>query len=167
MPPSAMYYFDANLTNGRDFIRGLPMYAIHAGSSYDGGWQSNSITGFGGFQHMLWTVNVQVPLHIAMPRMVANQNFGLNKEFQKLAIYAFKPMPGASWQADGGYLVGASIALVIKEFRVVKHTPIMQWKGLPALAQVQRNVLEKRLGRETYAPVAVTLEVFGDCDAVE
>lgn len=161
------YYFDANLTNGREFFRGIPMFAVHVGQSPNGGWSSSTVDGFGGFQQMMWTVNVQVPVHLAMPRFYANQYFTKGKEYQKLAIYAFRPMSGTSWQSDGGYMVGASIALVIKELKVVSVNPILQWKGLPPPVQVQKNYLEKKLGREAYIPMAVTLFVTGDCDTVE
>jgi hypothetical protein len=161
------YYFDANLAGERDFFRGIPIYAVHVGQDVSGGWSSNTVSGFGGFQHMMWTVNVQVPVYVAMPRFYANQYFTKGKEYKKLAIYAFKPMPGQSWQSDGGYMVGATIALVIKDLKVVNANPILQWKGLPPPVQVQKNYLEKKLGREAYIPMAVQLFVTGDCDTVE
>jgi hypothetical protein len=159
MAPTSTYYFDANATAQKEFFRGIPMFAVHAGSGYEHGWESGEVTSKAGFDFMAGKMNPQVPVHIAMPRTYAGRYFTKRREYAKLAIYAFKPVHGSSW-LNGGYMVGASIALVLKEVKVVNVVPIQQWKGLPIPPQVQKNYLEKLIGRETYVPVAVTLFVL-------
>jgi hypothetical protein len=149
------YYYNANAPAKNDLIRDIPVIAVHAGEAVGSQWQSNQVQDAGGFQSITWIVNPQVPVHIAVPRPIAQQYFQPGKTYEKLSVYAFRPMPGASWQSDGGYMVGATIALVFKPVMVQTVSPIMQWKGLPPMPQVQRNYLEKKFGRDAYVPVDV------------
>lgn len=157
---TSTYYFDANATSQKDFFQGIPMFAVHAGGGNENGWESAGVTSKAGFDFIAAKMNPQVPVHIAMPRSYAGRYFTKDREYSKVAIYAFRPVPGSSWQSDGGYMVGASIALVLKQVKVMNVVPIPQWKGLPSIPQVQRNHLEKLIGRETYIPVAVTCFVM-------
>jgi hypothetical protein len=159
MAPTSTFYFDANATAKKDFFRGIPMFAVHAGSGYENGWESGEVTGKGGFDFIAAKMNPQVLVRIAMPRTYAGRYFTKDREYSKVAIYAFKPVYGSA-SLNGGYMVGASIALVLKEVKVIDVVPILQWKGLPGMPQVQKNYLEKLIGRETYAPVAVTCFVM-------
>ena len=159
MAPTSTFYFDANATTQKDFFRGIPMFAVHAGSGYEHGWESGEVTSKAGFDSIAGRMNPQVPVFLAMPRTYAGRYFTKGREYSKVAIYAFKQVYGSSSQ-NGGYMVGASIALVLSQVRVVDVVPILQWKGLPIPPQVQKNYLEKLIGgREAYAPVAVTLFV--------
>jgi hypothetical protein len=158
------YYYNSNALPASppnaDLIREIPTYAIHAmNAGYDQGWESNSVQSKGGFESLAAKINVQVPVHLAMPRPVANRHFSIGKEFSKIAVYAFRPVPSMAWM-NGGYMVGATIAIVLKQVKVLSVSPIMQWKGLPALKDGQRNYLEKMFGRETYAAMAVKLFAF-------
>lgn len=158
-PTSAIFYFTADLNIGRDFIRGVPIYAFHAGGSFQGGWSSTGVSSRGGFEHIMEIVNPQVPVHIAMPRKKALEVFPVNKTVEKINIYAFKPVSGNSSQSGGGYMTGTTIGMSIKLLKVTRHTPILQWAGLPALAQVQRSALEKQADigpREVNIPIAVS-----------
>lgn len=157
MAPTSTYYFDANATSEREFFRGIPMFAVHTGGGYEHGWESGGVTSKAGFDFMAEKMNPQVPVHLAMPRTYAGRYFTKDREYSKVAIYAFKPVT-RSW--GDSYMVGATIALVLKEVKVVSVVPIPQWKGLPATPQVQKNYLEKLIGREAYTPVAVSLFVM-------
>jgi len=159
MAPTSTFYFDANATTTKDFIRGIPMFAVHAGQGREQGWESATVTSKAGFESITAKMNPQVPVYLAMPRTYAGRYFTKDRVYSKLAIYAFKPVSGSS-SMNGGYMVGASIALVLKEVKVVDVVPIPQWKGLPIPPQVQKNYLEKLIGRETYIPVVVSLFVM-------
>ncbi|HTK38103.1 MAG TPA: hypothetical protein VL325_06395 [Pyrinomonadaceae bacterium] len=169
MAPSitSRFYFNGNAPIHNDLIRDLPIFAVTVGDNFAGGWASASADSKMALENIMNVVNVQVPVHVAMPRIYAHQYFNVGKEYPKLSIYAFRPMPGQSWQSDGGYMVGPSIAMVIKQISVTKITPIHGWTGLPAIAQVQKNYLERKIGNEAYAPMAVSLFVAGDTEVVE
>ncbi len=156
MAPTSNFYFDA-MAFGKDLIRDLPMFAVHSGQTTDSGWSSAGVNDAGGFRMMMDIVNPQVPVFLAMPRMYQNNYFVKGRSYSKLTIYAYRQTNGLTWGANGGYLMGASIALVLKDVQVMDVKPIMQWKGLPIPPQVQKNYLEKKIGRETYIPVAVQL----------
>jgi hypothetical protein len=162
MAPTSNFYFDG-MAYGKDLIRGLPMFAVHTGQSTDTGWDSAGVNDVGGFRMMMEIVNVQVPVFLAMPRMYQTTFFTKDRSYSKLTVSAYRQVPGSLSGTNGGYLTGASIALVLHDVRVVDVKPIMQWKGLPIPPQVQKNFLEKKIGRETYIPVAVQLfAVEGD-----
>lgn len=155
--PSTFYYnsnaLPASPPNA-DLIREIPTIAIHAmNSGFDQGWESNSVQSKAGFEFLASKINVQVPVHIAVPKPVAQRHFGVGKEFTKIAVYAFRPM-------NAGYMVGSTIAIVLRQVKVLGVAPIMQWKGLPSLKEAQRNYLEKMFGRDTYAAMAVKMFVF-------
>ena len=154
---TSTFYFDATATSAKDFFRDIPIFAVHAMTEFPAKWESGEVTSRGEFQEMMGRLSPQVPLYLAMPRVIAGRYFTKDREYKKIAIYAFRPVSGSSWQSDGGYMVGATIALVIQNVQVKEVVPIMQWKGLPAPPQVQKNYLERKIGRETYAPVAVKL----------
>lgn len=164
-----IYYFNGRAYGKKssEFYQDIPIFAVHPGEHVAGNWESGAVVSKQGFESILWRVNVQVPFNIALPRVVANQYFGLGTSYQKLSIDAFKNQPGSGWQSDGGYMVGATIALVLPEVTVTKVTPILQWKGLPAPIQVQKNYVERKYGTSAYAPVAVTLSVLGATQIVE
>lgn len=156
MAPTSNFYFDA-MAYGKDVIRDLPMFAIHTGQNTSTGWTSAAVNDVGGFRMMMDIVNPQVPVFLAMPRMYQNNYFAKDRTYEKLSVYAYRQVPNSLSGANGGYLVGQSIALVLQQVRVVDVRPIMQWQGLPIPPQVQKNYLEKKIGRETYIPVAVQL----------
>ena len=158
MTVTSTFYFDATATSPKGFYRDIPIFAVHAMTDYAGGWESGEVTSQGEFQEMMGRLSPQVPLYLAMPRVIAGKYFTKDREYSKVAIYAFRPMRSA-WQSDGGYMVGATIALVIKDVRVLDVVPIAQWKGLPIPPQVQKNYLERQIKTETYNPVAVKLWV--------
>jgi hypothetical protein len=167
MAPTSTYYFDANATSGREFFRGIPMFAVHAGFGREQGWDSARVTSKAGFEDLVSRINVQVPVYIALPMTFAGRYFTKGRNYTKVAIYAFKYMRGQSWHSDGGYMVGATIALVLKDVTVVDVVPVPGFKGLPIPPQVQKNYLEKTIGTATYSAAAVTLGVVGECDVVE
>jgi hypothetical protein len=150
------FYFDA-MAYGKDVYRDLPMFAIHAGQATDAGWASAGVRDVGGFRMVMEIVNPQVPVFIAMPRMVQTSYFPKDRSYGKLSVYAYRQVYGSLSGMNGGYLQGSSIALVLKDVRVVDVRPIMQWGNLPIPPQVQKNYLERKMGRETYIPVAVQL----------
>lgn len=169
MAPSvtSTFYFNGNAPIHHDLIRDLPIIAVTVGDNFAAGWASATANSKQALENMMNVVNVQVPVHLAMPRFYAHQYFTVGKEYPKLSIYAFKPIPGQSWQVNGGYMVGPTIAMIIKEISVTSLTPIHGWSGLPAMPRVQMNYLEQKIGREAYAPVAVSLFVAGDTEVVE
>lgn len=156
MAPTSNFYFDS-MAYGKDVYRDLPAFAIHAGQTIEGGWASAGVSDVGGFRRIMEIVNPQVPVFLAMPRMIQTSYFAKGRGYSKLSVYAYRQVPGSLSGTNGGYLQGASIALVLKEVTVVEVSPIMQWRGLPIPPQVQKNYLEKKIGRETYIAVAVQL----------
>lgn len=168
MAPSvtSTYYFNGNAPIHHDLIRDLPIIAVTVGDSFATGWASATANSKNSFENLMNVVNVQVPVHLAMPRFYAKQYFTVGKEYPKLAIDAFKPIPGLSW-LNGGYMTGVPITMVIRQISVTKLTPILGWSGLPAMPQVQMRYLEQKIGREAYAPVAVSLFVAGDAEVIE
>ena len=160
MATTSPYYFSAT-ANGKTMIQGIPMFAVTIGAGYSQGWQSEVIRDFGGFKAMMDRVNVQVPVYLAMPRLYAASTFKVGQAYDKVAVTAFKPINSTD------YMSGASITLVLNQVEVVSAASIFQWKGLPIPPQVQKNYLEKKIGRETYIPTAVALSVLGVADAVQ
>jgi hypothetical protein len=128
------FYFDATANASRQFIRDLPMYAMHAGQSFTGGWDTAKADSFIAFQNIMWKVNVQVPVHLAMPGTFADQHFTKGTEFSKLVIYAYRPLASASRQSDGGYRVGSTIAMVLSETRRIPllRLPFSPRKAIPS-----------------------------------
>ncbi|HWA56115.1 MAG TPA: hypothetical protein VG692_02620 [Gemmatimonadales bacterium] len=156
MAPTSNFYFDG-MAYGKDVIRDLPMFAIHTGQGTETGWRSAGVSDASGFRMLMEIVNPQVPVYLAMPRMYQTNFFTKDRTYSKLSVYAYRQVYGSLSGVNGGYLMGASIAMVLQDVRVVDIKPIMQWKGLPIPPQVQKNYLEKKIGRETYIPVAVQL----------
>lgn len=151
------FYFDANLTSAKDFIRGIPMFAVHAGQTYTSYWDTSDAEDFVDLQNIVAKVNPQVPVHLAMPRLYADHHFPKGAIWEKVAVTACRPMPGASWQPDGGYRAGGNIVMVIQNMAVTAVTPIPQFKGLPIPPAVQKNYLERQIGMQAYSAVAVSL----------
>lgn len=159
MAVTSPFYFDAT-ASGKSFTRGIPMFAVSIGESLAQGWQSANIQDFAGYEALMDRVNVQVPVHLAMPRLFANATFQVGATFEKIAVSAFRPRNSTD------YMSGSTITLVIKNVKVLSLTPILQWQGLPIPPQVQKNFLEKKIGRETYIPMAVKLWVY-EAEAVQ
>lgn len=155
MAPTSSFYFDARL-KGKDYIQGVPMFAVHVGETTDFGWSSTGVTGSNQWQPLMWRIDPTVGVFLAMPRLYANQFFTKDRHWDEVIVGAFRPMQTA---AGDNYLGGASVALKLSNVMVVGSRPIMQWKGLPIPPQVQKNFLEKKIGRETYIPTAVQLMV--------
>lgn len=155
MAPTSSFYFDARL-KGKDYIQGVPVFAVHVGENTDFGWSSAGLTGNGQWQDLMWRIDPTVGVHLAMPRMYANQFFTKDRHWDEVIVNAFRPMQTA---AGDNYLGGSSVALKLSNVLVIGSTPILQWKGLPIPPQVQKNFLEKKIGRETYIPTAVKLMV--------
>lgn len=155
------FYFNSNAVRTvprfNDLIREIPTYAFHASSSPpSASWDSNNIQDEGGLRAFTYKVNITVPVYLAMPRTIAERSFRKGYEFQKLVIYAFKPMPSASWM-NGGYMVGPSPAIVFKDLTVTEITPIPQMRGIESIKEAQRNYLTKLLGTAMYSAVSVQL----------
>lgn len=159
MAVTSPFYFDVT-AYGKAMVRDQSTFAVAIGESLAQGWDSADITNFTGFKNMTDRVNVQVPVYLAMPRVFAQGTFQVGKEFEKLSVAAFKQVNSQN------YLMGASITMVMKNVKVLGHIPIMQWGGLPIPPQVQKNYLEKKIGRETYIPVAVKLFVY-EADTIQ
>lgn len=155
MAPVSSFYFDARL-KGKDYIQGVPMFAIHVGENIDFGWSSAGVTANNQWQPMMWRIDRTVGVYLAMPRVYASQFFTKDRHWDEVIVGAFRPMQTA---AGDNYLSGTSVALKFSNVMVVGSSPIMQWKGLPIPPQVQKNFLEKKIGRETYIPTAVKLMV--------
>jgi len=160
MATTSPFYFSA-AAHGSKMIQGIPMFAVTIGASYAQGWQSGEISNFGGFKAMMDRVNVQVPVYLAMPRLYAESTFKVGQEYDKVSVIAFRPINSSD------YMSGATITLVLNQIKVVSAAAIFQWKGLPIPPQVQKNYLEKKIGRETYIPTAVALEVLGVAEAIQ
>jgi hypothetical protein len=153
MTATSPFYFDVT-AHGKVMVRDQSTFAITTGENMSRGWESADITDYFGFKSIMDRVNVQVPVYLAMPRVYAQGTFQVGQQFDKVLVTAFKQVNAMS------YMMGASITIVLQNVKVLSHTPIMQWAGLPIPPQVQKNYLEKKIGRETYIPSAVKLWVY-------
>jgi hypothetical protein len=104
-------------------------------------------------------VNPQVPVHLAMPRLFASQFFKPKSQYSSVSLTAFKPLRGNGFESGVGYMTGSPVTMVLHNVMVNSVVPILQWQGLPIPPQVQKNYLEKKIGREAYAPVEITMFV--------
>jgi len=156
---TSTFYFNGNANNGREFIREMPIFAITTGN-FASGWMSENADSMAHFKQMADTVNVQVPVHIALPRTFANKLLTVGKQYSSLSVTAFKPQINLTADPVGGFMSGPTFSVVLEGVEVKKVTPIAQWKGLPIPPQIQKNALERKIGRETYIPVAVSLFVY-------
>ncbi len=159
MTATSLMYFDS-AARGAQFHQDIPTFAIHAGQSVNGGWDSWDCQTPGDFTQIMNIVNPQVPVHLAMPRYYATKYFQPNTQYSSVSVSAFKPQRGSSGLETGqGYMVGNPVAMVLHNVQIKTVVPILQWKGLPIPPQVQKNYLEKAIGREAYAPVQITMFV--------
>jgi hypothetical protein len=156
MMTTSRFYFDA-MAYGKDVFRDLPMFAIHAGQSTSEGWDSATATDVGRFRMVMQIVNPQVPVFLAMPRPVQAAYFPKDRTYSKLTVSAYRQIASSLSLGNGGYLQGFSFALVLKDVKVMEVRQIMQWGNLPNPPDVQKNYLERKMGREAYFPVAVRL----------
>jgi len=159
MTATSPYYFDA-AARGSQYYQDIPTFAIHAGQNVNGGWMSAEVKDAGGFSFIMGIINPQVPVHLAMPRYYANKYFTPRSTYSSITLVAFKPLRANGFESGSGYMTGPSITLVLENVIVNSVVPILQWKGLPIPPQVQKNYLEKAIGREAYAPVEITLGVM-------
>ena len=158
MTATSPFYFDA-AARGSQFYQDIPTFAIHAGQDVSGGWMSAQVKDAGGFSFMMGIINPQVPVHLAMPRHYANQFFKPKSQFSSVSLSAFKPLRANGFESGSGYMTGTPVTMVLENVMVLSVVPILQWNGLPIPPQVQKNYLEKKIGREAYAPVEITLFV--------
>lgn len=158
MTATSPYYFDA-AARGSQFYQDIPTFAIHAGPSVGRGWASAEADSPGRFAAIMEIINPQVPVHLAMPRYYANQFFKPNTQYSSVSLSAFKPLRANGFESGSGYMTGNPVTMVLENVMVKSIVPILQWNGLPIPPQVQKNYLEKKIGREAYAPVAITLFV--------
>lgn len=153
---TSKFYFDA-MAYGKDlFLRDLPMFAIHTGQSVAAGWDSARATDAGGLRMLMEIVNPQVPVFVAMPRLVQASHFAKDRSYSKLSMYAYRGGYDPS-DVNGGYRLGSSTVLVLKNVKVMDVQPIMLWGNLPTPPDVQKTYLEKKMGREAYMAAAVKL----------
>ena len=158
MTATSPYYFDA-AARGNQYYQDIPTFAIHTGQDVDDGWLSAKVTDAGGFSWMMTIVNPQVPVYLAMPRYYANKYFQPRATYSSVTLNAFRPLRGNGFESGLGYMTGNPVTMVLENVMVKAVVPILQWKGLPIPPQVQKNYLEKAIGREAYAPVEIELWV--------
>jgi hypothetical protein len=159
--PDSKFYFEAILTNTKGTLSGIPVYAFHPGLGRESGWSSGGARGMADLQGLAETVNVQVPLFIALPRAKAVQFFAKGSSFSTVELRAFRQEPGPTGSNVDQYRNGPRIRLIFNDVRVLDTTPILQWKGLPAMPDVMRNTMQVDMGNAMYVPVAVELGVVG------
>jgi len=150
MPPTidASFYFNGNAKLKNGLERDIPIYAFHLGVGHGHEWASGPVQSRGGFESLASRVNIQVPVHIALPYAYASRLFLENTRISKLTLYAFASVRGIP--IERGYMSGLAIAIVFSDVLVGKSEPILQWKGLPAPVSVQRFHLENKLKMGAY-----------------
>lgn len=159
MTATSMMYFDS-AARGSQFYQDIPTFAIHAGSSMGALWDSWDCQTPGDFKQIMNIVNPQVPVFLAMPRYYASKYFQPKAQYSSVSVNGFKPQRGSSGLETGqGYMTGNPVTMVLHNVMVRNVTPIMQWSKLPIPPQVQKNHLEKAIGRETYIPSQIEMLV--------
>lgn len=161
MPPLSKFYFEAILTNQTGTIPGIPVYAFHPGMGRESGWSSGSARNMAELQQLAENVQVTVPLFIALPRARAVQFLAKGSSFSTVELRAFRQEPGRTGANIDQFRNGPRVRLIFHDVRVLNTTPILGWKGLPALPEVMRNTMQVDLGNAMYIPVAVELGVVG------
>ena len=154
MALSAKYYFVANVKFQGDDI---PVYAFTPGEEYLRGWESNLAGGFSSLRETVWRADGARSFSIAVPRFYAPYFIPTISKYDKFRM----------WASDGklGPYGIYNHAMTFDDVVVTSVKPIHGWKGLPAPASNLRNHFEKKIGREFYVPVAVTL-ASGDTTVV-
>lgn len=146
MALSAKYYFAAQVKFGGNEI---PVYAFTGGDEYERGWESNLAKTFPALKQVVERADGARGLTIAVPRILLAYFTPNVSKYDRLTIFAADGSHGRYGSFNHTITFADVFALSVK--------PILGWKGLPAPQSEFRNHWEKKIRREFYAPVAVTL----------
>lgn len=157
MTATSLCYFDSAV-RGAQFHQDIPTFAIHAGSGLEKAWDSWNCQTPGDFKQIMIVVNPQVPVYLALPRYYADKYFQPKVSYTSVSVIGFKPYKDSSGDESGqGYRIGNPVTMVLHNVMVKAVDTIYQWGTLPKPPMVQKNYLEKAIGRQAYIPVQVTL----------
>jgi hypothetical protein len=148
---TSTYYFVAT-AYGKEMIREIPVFALTSGENFENNWLSNDVNSREGFRGITDAASGSRLVTIAIPKNIEAIHFGIKKHYEKLVIDAF------NLSKEGQYMMGASVTMIFQAVTVIKSKGIIEWRGLPAPHEGQRNRLDRTMPR-WWAPMAVTLFV--------